>query len=153
MMRCASPPLQPREFVTEADKDGLGSVLHSARAAFSGCRLHLLTYDAGSTARPDPAAAAAAAAAAGGGAAAAPAAHDGKERLWQLVAELAVWHRDVCIHNAQSLDHAAQFVHRVTRAVAEERFKQMVGGPSLNSASCLSGAWRPAAACSDERSC
>ena len=42
-----------------------------------------------------------------------------RKRLWQLVADLAVWRLDVAFYNAGDLEEAADHVCRVTRSVAE----------------------------------
>lgn len=113
---CCRPPRrpQPQEFVAAADGDGLASVLQAAANLHPGWRIYLLTYEADSKCVPSAAAAAAQ------GDAAADAM---RARLWQLVADLAVWRPDVAFHNAADLQGAAQHMYRLSRAVAE-----LVGG-------------------------
>lgn len=102
------------------DADGLSTLMHAAEAAHPGYRLHFLTWDAISKCVP------AAADAAGSSSRSMAAAEGMRERLWQVVADLAVWRPDVAVCNATSVDEAAQHVWRVTRAVAEEGYKSTV---------------------------
>ena len=98
---------QATEFMRAIDEDCLSTLLHTLDGAFGGRRQHILTYQAATNGSDA----------------------DGalrSERLWQVVADLAVWRPDVAFYNASSQEEAAQHVFRVTRSVAEEGHKQTV---------------------------